>query len=565
MSAVSGGESPGVAADRRAEALRRMRAVVGDAHVLEGDDRIAPRALDTLPTVHRPAAFVAPGSVDEVRAVVAIAGETGVSLWPISRGRNWAYGAATPNVDGSIVLTLERLDRIHEVNEELGYAVIEPGVTFAQLHEHLRRNGLRLWIDPTDSAPDGSVLGNALDRGLGMTPYGDHFGNLCGLDVVLADGQVIRTGGGGPDSQTLHTYRWGVGPDLTGLFGQSGLGIVVRAGIWLMPEPEAYTLYVFDLARESDLPHVIDACRRLILGEVIRTRVYFANNVGRLVVTEPCSFAPGAARTYLSPAELAARCRYHGIAAWLLSGGLYGTREQVRLQRRELARAIGRYGRLRFLEAREVEAVGALRRGLERASRVPGLGRPVRRLTRALLGRSLEALETLRHVYDRAHGRPTEYFLRIAYFKARRPPPAAGYDPARDGGGIIWIAPSIPFSGRHQAELERLCRPLFAEYGFDFLAALMPHNARALTFIMGILYFKDDPAEAARAEALYLRLRAVIEDAGYRLYRVSSPHQEAALARAPDSAAVAARLKQALDPRGAIAPGRYGVGRPPAS
>src|SRR5688572_21722948 len=161
MSAVSEDGAPVALASQFAEALARIREVVGAEHVLERLERIEPRAQDTLPAVHAPSAIVSPASADEARQVVRIAYEHKVPLWPISRGKNWAYGAATPSAGGMIVLTLERLDRIVEVNEELAYAVLEPGVTFAQLHAHLERHRIPLWIDPTDSTPHGSVIGHA--------------------------------------------------------------------------------------------------------------------------------------------------------------------------------------------------------------------------------------------------------------------------------------------------------------------------------------------------------------------------------------------------------------------
>ena len=119
-------------------------------------------------------------------------------------------------------------------------------------------------------------------------------------------------------------------------------------------------------------------------------------------------------------------------------------------------------------------------------------------LSRRLLGKSLEVLATFPHAFDRIRGRPTEHFLRFAYYKARRPVPEADVDPARDGGGLVWFAPSLPFTGRHLTTLLDLCRPLFREYGFDFAVAVMPHNARSMTLIMGIHYFKDDPVRGGQ-------------------------------------------------------------------
>ena len=110
------------------------------------------------------------------------------------------------------------------------------------------------------------------------------------------------------------------------------------------------------------------------------------------------------------------------------------------------------------------------------------------------------------------------------------------------------------------SELIDLCRPLYDEYGFDFAVGAMEHNARSLTLIMGIHYHKDNPTEAARADALYRRLCEVTAAAGYPRYRVSAPYQAHALDDAPEYRAVVEQIRAALDPDGIIAPGRYGIG-----
>ena len=81
-------------------------------------------------------------------------------------------------------------------------------------------------------------LGNMVDRGVGYTPYGEHFLFSSGMEVVLADGEVLRTGMGSmPGSNTWQVFRWGYGPTLDGIFTQSNYGIVTKMGMWLMPAP----------------------------------------------------------------------------------------------------------------------------------------------------------------------------------------------------------------------------------------------------------------------------------------------------------------------------------------
>lgn len=81
------------------------------------------------------------------------------------------------------------------MNGEFGYAIIEPGVSFFDLYDEVQRRGLALW----PSAPAvgwGSVVGNTLDRGFGYTPDGEHSEAQCGMEVVLPDGELLRTGSG---------------------------------------------------------------------------------------------------------------------------------------------------------------------------------------------------------------------------------------------------------------------------------------------------------------------------------------------------------------------------------
>src|SRR5437588_9114325 len=146
------------------EALHEFRRALGEEHVRTGPSDLDAASKATIPDAKRPSAILYPGSAAEVAEVVRIAKRFKVPIWPSSRGLNWGYGSATPVLEGSISLRLERINRIIEVNEKLAYAVLEPGVTYRQLRGHLDEHYPDLWCDCTDGPPDGSVIGNALDR-----------------------------------------------------------------------------------------------------------------------------------------------------------------------------------------------------------------------------------------------------------------------------------------------------------------------------------------------------------------------------------------------------------------
>ena len=112
----------------------------------------------------------------------------------------------------------------------LAYAIVEPGVTYLDLYKFIQDKKYPLWIDCTDPGW-GSVLGNTLEHGIGYTPYGDHAGHQCGMEVVLADGEVLRTGLGAMDGNPAWPlYKYAFGPTLDGLFMQSNFGVVTKIG-----------------------------------------------------------------------------------------------------------------------------------------------------------------------------------------------------------------------------------------------------------------------------------------------------------------------------------------------
>ena len=84
-------------------------------------------------------------------------------------------------------------------------------------------------------------MGNALDRGVGYTPYADHFGMHCGMEIVLPDGTLLRTGMGAlpgeddSDNLTWQAFQNACGPAIDSIFSQSNYGIVTKMGFWLMP------------------------------------------------------------------------------------------------------------------------------------------------------------------------------------------------------------------------------------------------------------------------------------------------------------------------------------------
>src|SRR5689334_2655117 len=177
-------------------AIRNWSAIVGPENVTTAADQLSAAERGTFATGHRIPAIVRPGNREEVQECLRAATRWQVPVYPISTGRNWGYGSRVPASDGCVLLDLGRMNRIVDFNEELGYVTVEPGVTQAQLQAFLAERNSRLWMDSTGASPHCSLIGNAVERGFGHTPYGDHFAHSSNLEVVLPQGDVMETGFG---------------------------------------------------------------------------------------------------------------------------------------------------------------------------------------------------------------------------------------------------------------------------------------------------------------------------------------------------------------------------------
>jgi FAD/FMN-containing dehydrogenase len=181
---------------------------------------------------------VRPGTAKEVRATMVIAHLRDVPITPIVAGYNVA-GIAIPR-QGGIVLDLTRLDRIVEVDRDAMYVVVEPGVTFGALKAHLDAEVPELVYSYPFAPPFTSVLNNALLDGLNNLSlrHGAMGMWINGVEAVLADGTVVRTGAGAVSDRWFGRAPL---PDLTGLFvsTQGTTGVVTSASLQLQPKPPA--------------------------------------------------------------------------------------------------------------------------------------------------------------------------------------------------------------------------------------------------------------------------------------------------------------------------------------
>jgi len=503
---------PGVSEKQFTRALAAFTAIVGKEYVLATDeDRYAyldPYGFSNLEQ-YIPAAAVAPASTEEVQAIVRAANEHKIPLWPVSRGKNFGYGGPAPLMSGSVVLDLGRMNRILEVNEKHGYCLIEPGVGFFDLFNYLQENNIPLWMSVPGNAW-GSVIGNALERGLGYTPYGDNTSKLCGLEVVLPDGDLLRTGMGAMSgNKGWQLYQYGFGPAWDQLFVQSNFGIVTRAGMWLMPEPEATSRVRIHLPKPEDIGWVIDELAQLRLRNVIEHTFVLGNYLhDASVFSQRDQWYQGKGAI---PDEVSQKIiEHYNIGWWSFSLSLFGYADSIKVHEKLIRNAIE-----------------------------PHLGKALE-FQHWHRGEPLQAS---------AAGIPGTLPLQIVNWRGGR-------------GGHLGFSPVMPPDGKLVLEAFRKRKARYEEFGHDYYTSFTM-GQRHINNINLIIYDRDDAEQTTDARALFMALMEDARREGYGEYRTHLMFMDEVVQTFDFNNHALLRLnekiKNTLDPNGILAPGKSGI------
>ena len=358
-------------------AVAKFKAALGQDQVLTSEEHLRPytkvmMAVDA--EKHTPSAVVTATSVEQVQAVVKICNEYKIPVWTISTGRNFGYGSAAPVERGQIVLDLKKMNKILHIDPELCTALVEPGVTYQMLYDYIEENKLPLMLSFSAPSAIAGPLGNTMDRGVGYTPYGEHFMMQCGMEVVLANGDVLRTGMGGvKGDKAWQVFKWGYGPTLDGMFTQSNYGICTKMGFWLMPKPPVFKPFEIKFENDADINEIVEMLRPLRIANIIPNSVVIA---GTLWEAATCGVrrsdylsTPGA--TPDSVVEQIRKDKHLG--AWNVYCALYGTQEQVDVNWKIVTETIKRAGKGKIVTQEEAGETQPFKYRSQLMSGVPNL------------------------------------------------------------------------------------------------------------------------------------------------------------------------------------------------
>jgi 4-cresol dehydrogenase (hydroxylating) len=499
-------------------AIRDMEAVLGAEHVIRDAAGMADHGDPFGPPGewYHPGAVLMPGSVEEVQAVLRIANEHGTPVWTSSQGRNKGYGGGAPRVSGSFAMSLRRMNRVLEVDEENCMALVEPGVRFFDLYDHLRSTGSRLWM----SCPDlggGSIIGNALEHGVGYTPLGDHWGQHCGMEVVLPDGEILRTGMGGMSNpHNWLVYPHAAGPTWDGIFTQSNYGIVTKMGVALMHAPEVYCPGWFMLDNEEHYGTFLDVLRPLMIDGTISNQPMIINAVcAASAFGERKQWYDGADSI---PEEVLDRiAATPGFGRWVMRFAVQGDAPVVAHNRAKIEKAL---------------------------TSIPGGSVMFEEYD----GHNLPEMTNPHHVVQA--GIPSMALDQMTRWYGG------------EEGGHIGFSCAMPIAGKDGIAIRDLTRKVLNERNLDYSAAIIV-TQRAMIHVALIVF--DTKNEAQTREA-YAATKAMLEPAarlGYGEYRshVDFMDEVAALYDFNNNAQrrFAEKIKDCIDPNGILSPGKQGI------
>jgi len=526
------------------EAIAAWQTLLGASQVILGEAVHAAYGMDASGVKRHVPAALRVLEAELVADTVRIAHQYQVHVYPLSTGRNWGYGTAMPAQNDCVIVDLSALDKILHFDAGLGVVTVEPGVTQGMLARFLDDGGHDYMVPVTGAGPNCSLLGNALERGYGVTPYTYHFGAVTDIEAVLADGSIYRSAlreAGNEDLARL--FKWGIGPYLTGLFTQSGFGVVTRMSILLAKRPESIKVCLFSLKDDALLEPAVEriqAILRKLPGTVGAINLMNRHRV--LAMSAPYPWDQLGTDGLIPPKLIESMGRQYQILPWTGFATVYGTKRIVAAAQAEIRQSLaGVASRVLFFS--EAQAL----RLAKWASWIPGqTGRRLAK-TAGTLAQSLELVG----------GRPNETALPLAYWRNPRPFTGEHRDPSRDGCGLMWFAPLVPMRADGVRRFVEMVKDVAPKHGMEPLITLTTLSDKLFDSTVPIVFDVSRQEQLDQASACRKQLWQRGSAIGCFPYRVGVDDMTDLSTRHPAASVLFEKLRQGIAHGSCLSPGRY--------
>ncbi|NET74682.1 MULTISPECIES: FAD-binding oxidoreductase [Okeania] len=513
--------------------LEFCQKILGHQYVITNENVIAAVETATFETSQQVRFVIQPGSPQEVQACLKAAQLFGIHIHPVSQGYNWGYGSQVPDENLSVVMNLSRLNQI-KVDGKNATVTLGPGVTQQQLFEYLRSNYPHLFFSLTGSSPYSSIIGNAIDAGYANGLNVIRWNHVISLEAILPSGELLKTGFDAlPNASTAGISRYGLGPDLKGLFRQSNLGIVTEMTLELSLAPAYLQIFYFSIDEEEQLGELTDQLHNLKQTGLIESNWILLHGYRILAEVSQFPWQETDAQRTLDRNLMLKLLRQQQIPGWSgVYNGVFAIYSPT----------------LRHAEAMKADIHEVLN---NKVSRLKTFTVDQSQIKKLRWNRNLEIPE-LTHKLLKGRlltfaGIPVQGSIPISYWRKRNSIPEI-MDLDRDRCGFIWLAVTAPASGTDALTIVPVIEHFFNDYGFEPMIVLDGVNSREMYVMTSLVYDREVAGRDEQARKCFERLAAELRTMGYYQYRwpKALSVENALPERNDDYASVFAKLQSSI-------------------
>ena len=483
-----------------------------------------------------------PKTVDELSDILATLRKNKKTFNITSTGNNWGYGCYASHNSSDHHISLKNINFIKDFDQINGLVTVGPGVTYQDLEIFLKSNAPE-WITPVHGGgPDCSIVGNALERGYGLTPIMDHFSACQSIRAILPDGRKYES-----PLRSIHLnnlsqkFKYGIGPYLDGIFTQSNMGIVTEMTIKLAPKSDAIELFFLNF-EEDQLDTAVEIIKTLkakYKGIVGGINLMNKERILSMLIDYPEKDIQN--RTPISP-ELIEKYKKEFMANdWNIVGAIYGPTSLVKACKKLIKKDIKK------LKAKKIFLSQNKIRNINKLMNVAPF------IFSSKLKRSLQALTELLSILN---GTPQKTALKLAYWKNLS---NKNYQsPTHDNCGLIWYAPLVELDTKNVKSYVSFLNEISKKHNFNPLITLTTVDEMCFDSTIPILFNKEDIKDQQRAHLYFDELLDEGYKRGFYPYRFGTNSMKHFLSKVnPEYMSIIDDIKSAFDPDKLYANGRY--------
>jgi 4-cresol dehydrogenase (hydroxylating) len=420
------------------------------------------------------------------------------------------------------VIDLRLMNKIIEYNDEFGFVIIEPGVTFIDLYKFLFEQGCKYIVSGFTGSPDASVMGNALDKGIGRGQYGNRQLSSEVKEVLIANGDLVDLKQHcGFEDTTANLQYSTVGVDLSSIFYQSNFAIVTKIVVHLEQIPEH--LLVLSLSIDSDqmMLQLINKFKNLNSMRVIEPVYAIYNDIKMLV-------ASGATK-HTQPVTLP-------FNKWNSSLAIHCCCiEELELKQKLITQQLADINsNVSFAQINKAAATELIKKSL-----LPNF-EP-----------NADELKFLFNLgYTNNFDQRSLYWDSKTLFSQRT-------NPIDDGCGLIFFVPKIPLNSLHLERALQLLANIAEKHAIQTPITIQFKSKQLLCLVLPILFDLTDLSAKTKAQNYYNELFQTFADHGYIPSRINSISMPIIFNLQSQFNDLHKKIKAAFDQNEIISPKRY--------